>query len=176
MHPRFKFFPETREERYHSFLGVPVLERRAPLGVLVVQTLRRRQFTPDEISLLRTIAGQLAGVLVQARLLDSLKIKEQEQADFRRRMLDTIRRLQAFERQGGAQSRHGESARDPGERLRGNRRVAGLRDRPRAHPAPRRSSWPTSRTVPATIPRPSWRASSKRSRRPAPTSSASATR
>ena len=63
VHPRFKFFPETREERFHSFLGVPVLERRAPLGVLVVQTLRRRQFTEDEIRLLRTIAGQLSGVL-----------------------------------------------------------------------------------------------------------------
>jgi putative methionine-R-sulfoxide reductase with GAF domain len=75
VHPRFKFFPETREERYHSFLGVPVLERRAPLGVLVVQSMRRRQFTTDEIAVLRTIAGQIAGVLVQARLLDSLKVK-----------------------------------------------------------------------------------------------------
>lgn len=118
VHPRFKFFPETHEERYHSFLGVPVLERRAPLGVLVVQTLRRRQFTADEISLLRTIAGQLSGVLVQARLLDSLKIKEQEQADFRRRMLDAIRRLQAFERQVDRRSAQS-LERDPGERLRG---------------------------------------------------------
>lgn len=118
VHPRFKFFPETHEERYHSFLGVPVLERRAPLGVLVVQTLRRRQFTADEISLLRTIAGQLSGVLVQARLLDSLKIQEHEHADFRKRMLDTIRRLQAFERQA-ARTAAGAMARDPGERLRG---------------------------------------------------------
>ncbi len=118
VHPRFKFFPETHEERYHSFLGVPVLERRAPLGVLVVQTLRRRQFTADEISLLRTIAGQLSGVLVQARLLDSLKIKEQEQADFRRRMLDAIRRLQAFERQAERSSTPAID-RDPGKRLRG---------------------------------------------------------
>ena len=43
-HPRYKFFPETGEERYHSFLGVPMLERGTPLGVLVVQTLRRRKF------------------------------------------------------------------------------------------------------------------------------------
>lgn len=118
MHERFKFFPETREERFHSFLGVPVLERRAPLGVLVVQSLRRRQFTEEEIRLLRMIAGQLAGVLVQARLVDSLKMKEQEQADFRRRMLETIRRLQSFERQAdrGTDPR---LARDPGERLTG---------------------------------------------------------
>src|SRR5262249_44570018 len=36
LHPRFKFFPETGEERYHSFLGVPILERRVALGVLIV--------------------------------------------------------------------------------------------------------------------------------------------
>lgn len=119
VHPRFKFFPETREERYHSFLGVPVFERKAPLGVLVVQTLRRRQFTAEEMSLLKTIAAQLAAVLVQARLLESLKMKEQEQADFRRRTLETLRRLQAFERQATARGAQPSADRDPGERLRG---------------------------------------------------------
>jgi len=117
VHPRFKFFPETGEERYHSFLGVPILERRVPLGVLVVQTLRRRQFTDDEIRLLNTIASQVSSVLVQARLLDSLKIKEREQADYRKRMLDAIRRLQAVERQ----TQRGAEAppRKAGERLTG---------------------------------------------------------
>ncbi len=119
VHPRFKFFPETREERYHSFLGVPVFERKAPLGVLVVQTLRRREFTSEEMSLLKTIAAQLAAVLVQARLLESLKMKEQEQADFRRRTLESLRRLQAFERQATARGAQPAADRDPGERLRG---------------------------------------------------------
>ncbi|MDG1958635.1 MAG: phosphoenolpyruvate--protein phosphotransferase [Candidatus Binatia bacterium] len=119
IHPRFKFFPELGEERYHSFLGVPVLERHAPLGVLVVQTLRRRSFTGDEVSLLRTIAGQIASVLVKARLLDSLKLKEREQADYRRRMLDALRRLQAVERQGETSAVQRAENRDPGQRLRG---------------------------------------------------------
>lgn len=119
VHPRFKFFPETREERYHSYLGVPVFEKRAPLGVLVVQTLRRRQFTSEELSLLKTIAAQIAAVLVQARLLENLKMKEQEQADFRRRTLETLRRLQAFERQATARGAQPSADRDPGERLRG---------------------------------------------------------
>ncbi|MBM4268236.1 MAG: phosphoenolpyruvate--protein phosphotransferase [Deltaproteobacteria bacterium] len=118
VHPRFKFFPETGEQRYHSFLGVPLLERREPLGVLVVQTLRRRKFTTEEVSLLRNIATQIAAMLVQARLLESLQMKDREQADFRRRTLDTLRRLQAFERQAKARGDAAE-ARDPGERLRG---------------------------------------------------------
>ncbi len=44
-HPRYKYFPETGEERYHTFLGVPMQEgRQKPIGVLAVQTLRRRKF------------------------------------------------------------------------------------------------------------------------------------
>jgi phosphotransferase system enzyme I (PtsP) len=95
-HPRYKFFPETGEERYHSFLGVPVLERGTPLGVLVVQTLRRRKFSSTEIRLLRAIAAQVAGVLVQARLLDDLR-KEQERSESRRLMLAATKRLHDFE-------------------------------------------------------------------------------
>jgi phosphotransferase system enzyme I (PtsP) len=92
-HPRFKFFPETGEERYHSFLGVPILERGTPLGVLVVQTLRRRKFSSAEVRLLRAIAAQLAGVLVQARLVEDLRSKEEE----RRELVGAIKRMHAYE-------------------------------------------------------------------------------
>jgi phosphotransferase system enzyme I (PtsP) len=96
-HPRYKFFPETGEERYHSFLGVPILERGAPLGVLVVQTLRRRKFSATEIRILRAIAAQVAGVLVQARLLDDLRSKEKERSEYRQRMLSAMKRLHDYE-------------------------------------------------------------------------------
>ena len=96
-HPRFKFFPETGEERYHSFLGVPILERGTPLGVLVVQTLRRRKFSSGEVRLLRAIAAQLAGVLVQARLVEDLRSKEQERREYKQRMVGAMKRLHAFE-------------------------------------------------------------------------------
>ena len=47
-HPRYKYFPETGEERYHAFLGVPVQDgRQKPIGVMVVQTLRSRKFGPE---------------------------------------------------------------------------------------------------------------------------------
>ena len=63
-HPRYKYFPETGEERYHTFLGVPVQEgRKKPIGVLVVQTLRRRKFNKKEIRLLSTAASQVAQIL-----------------------------------------------------------------------------------------------------------------
>ncbi len=96
-HPRFKFFPETGEERYHSFLGVPILERGTALGVLVVQTLRRRKFSGGEVRLLRAIAAQLAGVLVQARLVEDLHSKEQERREYKRRMVGAMKRLHTYE-------------------------------------------------------------------------------
>ena len=66
-HPRYKYFPETHEEHFHSFLGVPLIERKMPLGVLVVQTSRRREFSRDEIRLLTTISAQASSIIVQAR-------------------------------------------------------------------------------------------------------------
>ena len=99
-HPRYKFFPETGEEKYHSFLGVPIVERGTPIGVLVVQTLRRRKFSAHEIRVLRAIATQVGGIIVQARLLEDLKSKEKERRDYRRRMVAAIKRLQAYEKTG----------------------------------------------------------------------------
>jgi phosphotransferase system enzyme I (PtsP) len=97
-HPRYKFFPETGEERYHSFLGVPIIERSMPIGVLVVQTLRRRRFARHEIRLLRAIATQVGSIIAQARLAEDLKTKEKERREYRRRMITAIKRLQAYEK------------------------------------------------------------------------------
>src|ERR1041385_7441505 len=100
-HPRYKFFPETVEEKYHSFASVPIVERGTPIGVLVVQTLRRRKFSSHEIRVLRAIATQVGGIIVQARLLEDLKSKEKERRDYRRRMVAAIKRLQAYEKTSG---------------------------------------------------------------------------
>lgn len=96
-HPRYKYFPETGEERFHSFLGVPLIEKRKPLGVLVVQTSRRREFSRDEIRLLKAISSQASGILIQARLLDSLRNKERERKEYHKRLNDALRRLRSYE-------------------------------------------------------------------------------
>ena len=96
-HPRYKYFPETHEEHFHSFLGVPLIERKMPLGVLVVQTSRRREFARDEIRLLTTISAQAASIIVQARLAESLKSKEQERKNFQKRMNEAMRKLRSYE-------------------------------------------------------------------------------
>jgi len=81
-HPRFKYFKEAREEKFLSFLGLPLFERQTPIGVIIVQTRQARSFSEDEISALRTISIQISGIILNAKLLDSIQNKEQERAWF----------------------------------------------------------------------------------------------
>jgi phosphotransferase system enzyme I (PtsP) len=81
-HPRFKYFRETREEKFRSFLGIPMFERKAPVGVIVIQTKEPRVFTAAEISALSTIAWQISSIIINAKLLDSIRKKEEERAYF----------------------------------------------------------------------------------------------
>ena len=79
-HPRYKYFKHSKEERYLSFLGLPLFERKTPIGVIVIQTVAARIFTDDEISVLRTITFQISSIVLNAKLLDSIQTKEQERA------------------------------------------------------------------------------------------------
>jgi phosphotransferase system enzyme I (PtsP) len=96
-HKRFKFFPELGEEKYHGFLGVPVSKPDAILGVLVLQSRRRRLFTRDEMRVMRAVAGQVLATMVNAHLAERLQREEAEREVYRRNMLRAIRRLEAYE-------------------------------------------------------------------------------
>ena len=96
-HKRYKYFPETHEEHFHSFLGVPLFEKKTPLGVLVVQTSRRREFSRDEIRLLTAISGQAASIILQARLTENLRSKEEERKEYQKRMNEAMRKLRSYE-------------------------------------------------------------------------------
>jgi phosphotransferase system enzyme I (PtsP) len=77
-HPSYRYFKETGEERFHSFLGIPLFDRNTPLGVIVLQTRDPRQFSKEEISALSTIAFQITSIVVNARLLDSVRQHQEE--------------------------------------------------------------------------------------------------
>ncbi len=77
-HPSYRYFKETGEERFHSFLGIPLFERNDPLGVIVLQTKAPRQFNKEEISALSTIAFQITSIVVNARLLDTVRRHQEE--------------------------------------------------------------------------------------------------
>jgi len=77
-HPRFKYFKEAGEDAYHSFLGVPLIDRGVLQGVLVVQTVEARVFPDHEIRMLAEAATQVAPVVSEARTLDRFIVPSQE--------------------------------------------------------------------------------------------------
>lgn len=72
-HPRYRYFAETGEERFASFLGAPIIHHRRVMGVLVVQQKERRQFDEGEEAFLVTMSAQLAGVIAHAEATGSIR-------------------------------------------------------------------------------------------------------
>ncbi len=68
--PRFLPFPESGELRFRSLLAVPLVVGALPVGALAIQSVRPRQFSPEEVDLLEVIAAQVASIVLNARLLD----------------------------------------------------------------------------------------------------------
>lgn len=67
-HPAFSYRPETGEEIYRSFLGVPILRGGAVMGVLVIQNRASRTYTEEEIESLQTTAMIMAEMIAAGGL------------------------------------------------------------------------------------------------------------
>ncbi|MGD2083127.1 MAG: phosphoenolpyruvate--protein phosphotransferase [Chromatiales bacterium] len=66
-HPRYMFITETGEKHFHGFLGVPIIQNRRVLGVVVVRQQEPRRFDDNEVTFLFTLAAQLAGAITHAQ-------------------------------------------------------------------------------------------------------------
>lgn len=64
----WKWVPGLDEERFHSMLSVPIESGPRLVGVLNVQSVEKRAFTPQDVAFLRAIAGQVAGILERSEL------------------------------------------------------------------------------------------------------------
>jgi phosphotransferase system enzyme I (PtsP) len=78
-HSRYMFIHETGEDRFRGFLGAPIIQNRRVLGVLVLRQRVPRSFEDDEVTLLMTLASQLAGAIIHARASGELaRLQEQD--------------------------------------------------------------------------------------------------
>ncbi|MES9859963.1 MAG: phosphoenolpyruvate--protein phosphotransferase [Candidatus Thiodiazotropha sp. LLP2] len=71
-HKRYLFTNETGETSYKGFLGVPIIQNRRVLGVLVVRQIEQRSFDDNEVTFLFTLAAQLAGAITHAQASGNL--------------------------------------------------------------------------------------------------------
>src|SRR3546814_20799940 len=65
-HSDFEYRPETGEENFHSFAGVPIVRREQSVGVLCVQHVEPRRYEDVEIEALQTVAMVLAELIAGA--------------------------------------------------------------------------------------------------------------
>jgi phosphotransferase system enzyme I (PtsP) len=72
-HPAFAYRPETGEERFHSFAGVPIVRLESQIGVLAVQHAEPRRYEEIEIEALQTVAMVLSEMIAAARLVDGAR-------------------------------------------------------------------------------------------------------
>ncbi len=73
-HPDFSYRPETGEEKFHSFAGVPIVRRERAVGVLCVQHVDPRRYEEVEIEALQTTAMVLSELIANAELVDEEEV------------------------------------------------------------------------------------------------------
>mgnify|MGYP003440432363 FL=1 len=73
-HPDFAYRPETGEDIFHSFAGVPIVRREASVGVLCVQHREPRDYDDVEIEALQTVAMVLSELIAGAGLVDDAQV------------------------------------------------------------------------------------------------------
>jgi len=75
--PNFRFFPGIGEERFESFLAVPIMRGTVEIGVMVIQSEKKDYFSSEDIQVFRAITTQLAATIETARLLITLNDKKE---------------------------------------------------------------------------------------------------
>jgi len=71
-HPRFKRYEYLDEKDLHGFSGVPIIHHKKVLGILVVQSKQKKEFSQDIVSFLITIASQIASSIIHAQAINSI--------------------------------------------------------------------------------------------------------
>jgi phosphotransferase system, enzyme I, PtsP len=76
-HPNFAYRPETGEELFHSFAGVPIVRANSAVGVLCVQHVDPRDYSEEEIESLQTVAMVLSEMLTNAGVINDAAVARQ---------------------------------------------------------------------------------------------------
>lgn len=89
-HPEFQYRPETGEDKFKSFAGVPIVRNARAIGVLTVQHVERRRYEEVEIEALQTVAMVLAEMIHSAGLVDDESKGERSSAQSGQLLLDGL--------------------------------------------------------------------------------------
>lgn len=79
-HPHFQYLKDIGEDRFSSFLGVPIVHHRQVQGVLIVQQTAKRRFDESEEAFLVTMSAQLAGLIAHAQVTGLVDLRADTKA------------------------------------------------------------------------------------------------
>jgi phosphotransferase system enzyme I (PtsP) len=91
LHPEFAYRPETDEQQFHSFAGVPIVRKERAIGVLAVQHREPRAYDEIEIEALQTVAMVLSELIANAGLADRASPAAGDNRDFAMARLNGLR-------------------------------------------------------------------------------------
>ncbi|MEI6438258.1 MAG: phosphoenolpyruvate--protein phosphotransferase [Candidatus Omnitrophota bacterium] len=78
-HPSFRLFSGIGEEKFSSFLAVPILRGQNRIGAMTLQSEKKDHFTPEDVNIFRAVTSQLANTIEMAKLLMSIERPAVEQ-------------------------------------------------------------------------------------------------
>ncbi|MFO7837940.1 MAG: phosphoenolpyruvate--protein phosphotransferase [Desulfosalsimonadaceae bacterium] len=70
-HSRFKYYEDSGEEIYQTFLGLPLIYHQQAIGVLVIQTISADSITEDDLPIFENITSQIAATVAYTGILKS---------------------------------------------------------------------------------------------------------
>jgi len=80
-HPRYKYFEASGEEKFHTFLGVPLLYHRQNLGAIVFQSIDPNAISEKDIPFFSAVAGQIASLAAYRGLMEDLEAEKNRKPD-----------------------------------------------------------------------------------------------
>jgi phosphotransferase system enzyme I (PtsP) len=80
-HPRYKYYRESGEEIYKTFLGLPLVYHKRTIGVMVIQTINDHAISEKDIPFFTKLATQVASTVAYTGILENLKNKSSETPD-----------------------------------------------------------------------------------------------
>jgi phosphotransferase system, enzyme I, PtsP len=90
-HPNFRYFKSTGEDRYKSFLSVPIVSGANPVGVIVLQRQENNRFEESDVKALQIVASQLASVLANIKaIISSQHATPGDSAHGKKKQLDGV--------------------------------------------------------------------------------------
>lgn len=97
--PMFKYFKEADEDRFESFLAVPIQRGVQKIGVLAVQHEKHDYFTKTDVMALKASASQLASAVENARLL--IDIFQLTGKNYENQMVENLQFIKGESASGG---------------------------------------------------------------------------